>query len=108
MAKDKLNLSAAELDTVAPAPAKKAPKKSSQKAKSQKPSFGKKIAKVFREMISELKKVDWPPLRRAKNNPGVLQNLGTVLIVVLFFMVIITAFDSGLGALLKLLTGISK
>ena len=57
-------------------------------------------------MISELKKVEWPPFKRTKNNPGVWANLGTVIIVVLFFLVVITAFDSGLLALFRLLMDI--
>ena len=71
-----------------------------------KPNFGAKIAKVFREIISELKKVEWPSLKRTKNNPGVWANTGTVIIVVVFFLIIITAFDIGLLSLFKLLVGI--
>ena len=71
-----------------------------------KPSFGAKIAKMFREIISELKKVEWPSLKRTKNNPGVWANTGTVIIVVLFFLIVITAFDIGLLSLFKLLVGI--
>ncbi len=77
------------------------------KKATNKPKFGAKIAKYFREIISELKKVEWPKLNRTKNNPGVWANTGTVLIVVLFFLVIITAFDLGLLALFKLLVGIN-
>ncbi len=70
------------------------------------PNVFQRMAKGFREMISELKKVDWPRMKRTKNNPGVLANTGTVIFVVLFFLVIITAFDSGLLALLRLLVGL--
>ena len=66
--------------------------KSGKKGKAaNKPSFGAKIAKMFREIISELKKVEWPSLKRTKNNPGVWANTGTVIIVVLFFLIVITA-----------------
>lgn len=61
------------------------------------------LGKVFREMISELKKVDWAPFKRTKNNSGVLSQTATVLIVVLFFLVVISAFDLGLTKLLELL-----
>lgn len=73
----------------------------------KKSNFGPKIAKFFREIISELKKVEWPKLTRTKNNPGVWANTGTVVVVVLFFLVIITAFDIGLLSLFKLLVGIN-
>ena len=81
--------------------------KSGKKGKdANKQSFGAKIAKMFREIISELKKVEWPSLKRTKNNPGVWANTGTVIIVVLFFLIVITAFDIGLLSLFKLLVGI--
>lgn len=85
-------------------PAEKPKNQKNKKGAKQSPKFFQRIAKVFREMISELKKVDWPPFRRTKNNPGVLANLGIVVVVVLFFLIIITLFDMGLGALLRLLT----
>jgi preprotein translocase subunit SecE len=84
---------------------KKQPNKKGGKGKGNL-SAGQRIAKFFREIISELKKVDWPPIKRTKNNPGVLVNTSIVLVVVAFFLVVITAFDFGLLALLRLLTGI--
>lgn len=102
MANNKLNLNVGDIP---PVPSQKpAKEKKSAKTKSTRPNFGQRIARVFREMISELKKVDWPPMKRTKNNPGVIANTGVVLIVVAFFLLIITAFDFGLAALLKLLT----
>ena len=80
----------------------KQPKKGKTESR---PNIFKRIGKVFREMISELKKEEWPPFRRTKNNHGVWANFATVIIVVLFFLVVITAFDSGLLALLRLLGG---
>ncbi|MBQ8178274.1 MAG: preprotein translocase subunit SecE [Clostridia bacterium] len=73
----------------------------------KKANVGAKIARYFREIISELKKVEWPKLNRTKNNPGVWANTGTVVVVVLFFLIIITAFDIGLLSLFKLLVGIN-
>jgi len=108
MAKDKqLNLGVS-IDDPGPAQSTQKPKpqQQSKKPKKEGPTIWQKIAKLFREVISELKKVDWPPFKRTKNNPGVLPNLGIVLFVVLVFIVVITAFDVGLGALLKLLTSI--
>ena len=114
MAKDKVALEGALDESVVErqkrAQETKAPKagqpKQPKKGKNEsRPNIFRRIGKVFREMISELKKVEWPHFARTKNNPGVWANLGTVIIVVLFFLVIITAFDSGLLALLRLLVG---
>ncbi len=61
------------------------------------------LGRVFREMVSELKKVDWAPLKQTKNNNGVLTQTATVLVVVVFFLIIIALFDLGLTKLLGLL-----
>lgn len=79
----------------------KAPQKS-KKAPSKR-NGGEKIKRFFKEMISELKKVAWPKFRKSKNNPGVLDQTGIVLVVVLFFTIVVSLFDLGLGQLLKLL-----
>ncbi len=81
--------------------------KSGKGKNTKKSNIGAKIVKYFREIISELKKVEWPKLNRTKNNPGVWANTGTVVVVVLFFLIIITAFDIGLLSLFKLLVGIN-
>lgn len=108
MAKDKLSLSVGidDVKPASPAPQKDGGRKK-KPAKKEGPNVWQRIAKFIREIISELKKVDWPPFKRSKNNPGVFANLGIVLVVVFVFMVIITAFDAGLGALLRLLTNIN-
>lgn len=74
-----------------------------KKAKSQKkPNFfvrmGRGIKNGFSAMVQELKKVTWPTF------PKVVKQTGVVLGVVLVFLVVITAFDFGLQALLKLVT----
>jgi len=81
-------------------------KKGQGKGKEQMSAW-KRFTKFLREIVSELKKVDWPPMKKTKNNEGVLANTGIVLVLVAFFLVIITAFDLGLFELLRLLTGIS-
>ncbi len=91
-------------DKKAVQPNKKGKNNKGGKNQAKSMNFAQRIARTFREIISELKKVDWPPFQKTKNNPGVLQNTSTVLVVVLFFVVVITAFDAGLAALLKLLT----
>ncbi|HKL73600.1 MAG TPA: preprotein translocase subunit SecE [Clostridia bacterium] len=74
---------------------KTAPKKNMRKRKS--------MGKFFRDIISELKKVEWAKFKTNKANSGVISQTGTVLIVVLFFTIIITAIDLGLTRLLTLL-----
>lgn len=73
--------------------------KKGDKKKSNKPGFFSRIGKFFKEMFSELKKVTWPDAKK------VFSQLGIVLLVVLIFVVIITAFDLGAAQLLKLLVG---
>ena len=60
-------------------------------------AFFKRIGTGFKGIVSELKKVTWPTFGK------VMAQTGVVLIVVLFFLVVIGAFDAGLTALLKLL-----
>ena len=62
-------------------------------------------ARFFRDIISELKKVDWAKFKSTKANKGVLYQTGTVLLIVAVFIIIITAMDLGLSELLKLLIG---
>lgn len=59
----------------------------------KKRGFGSKIKEIF----SELKKVTWPSFHKTMRQTGV------VILVVLFFLVVITAADIGLAALLNLL-----
>jgi preprotein translocase SecE subunit len=73
----------------------KSTKKNTRKRKS--------LGKYFRDIISELKKVEWAKFKRNKANSGVIAQTGTVLVVVLFFTIIITAIDLGLTELLTLL-----
>ncbi|MGI6593632.1 MAG: preprotein translocase subunit SecE [Christensenellales bacterium] len=71
----------------------------------EKENPGKKIAAFFKGLKAELKLVTWPPWRSTQKVKGVWANTGVVLMVVLFFLIIITAFDAGLSALLRLLVG---
>ena len=70
-----------------------------EKSTQKKPNIFQRMAKGFKEIISELKKVTWPKA------PQVLSNTGVVLVVVLFFLVSIGVFDFLLSLLLNLLTG---
>lgn len=70
-------------------------------AKNKKPNLFVRIGKKFKEVFSEIKKVSWPTFAK------VVKQTGIVLGVVACFVVVITLFDLGLEALLKLLTQIS-
>jgi preprotein translocase SecE subunit len=108
MSKDDMKLDLPELSapqqadsgTVANAKAKNK-KANANTKKNGKPK--RNIGKYFRDVISELKKVTWAPFKNAKDNNGVLSKTGTVLVVVLFFMLIIAGMDAGLTKLLELL-----
>ena len=52
-------------------------------------------------MFSELGKVSWPTFGK------VVKNTGIVLVVIIIFLIIISAFDYGLGRLLDLVTKIA-
>lgn len=62
----------------------------------------------LRAIKAELKAVTWPPLKGTSKVTGVWSNIGTVVLVVLFFMIVITAFDFGLTAALRELVGIGN
>lgn len=72
--------------------------KKPKKKKDGKPGFFKKIGLKFRDIFSELKKVTWPSFGK------VVKKTGVVLVVVLAFLIVITAFDTGLMELLKLVS----
>jgi len=74
-------------------------KKAPAKKKDQKPGLFARLARWFREMRSELKKVSWPSKKD-------LINYSVVVFVFMIVMgVIIGVFDLGAGALIKLITG---
>jgi len=64
--------------------------------KNKKPNFFKRLGMKIKDIFSELKKVNWPSFSK------VVKQTGVVLVVVLAFLVVITAFDRGLLELLKL------
>lgn len=66
------------------------------KKKDKKPNFFVRIGLKIKDIFSELKKVSWPTFGK------VVKQTGIVLVVVLIFLVVITAFDFGLYELLKL------
>lgn len=73
-------------------------KKDSKKKKSGKVNFFKRIGLKIKDVFSELKKVSWPTF------PKIVKQTGVVLLVVLVFLIVITAFDLGLTSLLGLIS----
>lgn len=69
-----------------------------EKKKSNKPNFFSKIGSKIKDVFSELKKVSWPSF------PKVVKQTGIVIVVVLIFLVVITAFDYGLMNLMLLVS----
>ena len=77
--------------------------KSQQKAakkpkKEKKAGFFARMGRKIKDVFSELKKVSWPTF------PKVVKQTGVVLMVVLAFLIVITAFDYGLYNLLILVS----
>lgn len=72
-------------------------KKNKTKKADQKPKLGVRIRRALKEMFSELKKVTWPTAKKT------MSMFGIVIAVVLFFLVIISAFDYGIINLIELL-----
>ncbi len=68
-----------------------------KRVKAKKPNVFVRFGKKCKEIFAELKRVTWPTWNK------VLKNTGTVLAVVLVFLVVITLYDFGLAALFDLL-----
>lgn len=83
------------VDTAKPVEAKTDAKKA--KKKNGKPNIFKRLGAKIKDVFSELKKVTWPTF------PKVVKKTGVVLVVVIAFLVVITAFDYGLMQLLELI-----
>ena len=66
--------------------------------KNKKPNVFKRIGMKFKDIFSELKKVNWPTFSK------VVKQTGIVLAVVVIFLVVITGFDYGISALLGLIS----
>ncbi len=103
MAKDKEML---DLETLPDQPTdqevKEERKKNKAKAKKNEKKGPNRVARFFKEVWSELKKVEWPSMLSKKNESGVLKQTGMVLLFVFIFVVIVTCVDLGLTELLKL------
>ena len=99
--KEKMNQDGAEEKAKETKPAKADKEKAKAKAdKEKKPGVGKRIARFFRELRSELKKVSWP------TRADTLKKTGIVIVCVIFVGIIVWIFDgiasSVIDALLSL------
>ena len=72
-------------------------KKTAPKQKSDKPSFGERIKKFFRDYGSELKKITWSSKKDVKSNTIV------VLVSIIVVGLIIFVLDLGFSALISLI-----
>lgn len=66
----------------------------------KKPNIFVRMGRKIKEVFSELKKVTWPSFGK------VVKSTGAVLAIVIVFLIVFTAINYGLNALLGLLTGI--
>ena len=99
--KEKMNQDGAEEKAKETKPAKADKEKAKAKAdKEKKPGVGKRIARFFRELRSELKKVSWP------TRADTLKKTGIVIVCVIVVGIIVWIFDgiasSVIAALLSL------
>lgn len=94
MKKDKTSVKG---DFVGNEPVVKQKEVKKEKKKNKKPGIFKRMGMKAKDVFSELKKVNWPGFAK------VVKKTGIVLAVVLVFLVVIFAFDTGLLELLKLI-----
>ena len=83
-----------------PQDAKKQPEKRKKVDKNKKPNIFVRMGRKIKETFSELKRVTWPSFGKA------LKATGVVLVIVLIFMVVITAINYGLMELLELMINV--
>ncbi len=66
----------------------------------KKPNIFVRAGRKIKETFSELKRVTWPTL------PKALKATGVVIVIVLIFLIVVTAINFGFSELLELLTGL--
>lgn len=71
--------------------------KTEKSGKKKGPGMGKRMAKYFRDLKGEFKKIIWPTV------PTVVRNTGVTLAMCAIMGLVICLFDLGLGALVNLL-----
>ena len=75
-------------------------KKPAEKQKSNKPSFGARVKKFFRDYTSELKKITWSPKKDVKTNTILV--IVSIVCVGIVILLLDLAFDGGISLLGKL------
>ena len=87
-------------------PASSAKKNDAQRkkaaVKNKRPNIFVRAWRKIKETFSELKRVTWPTL------PQALKATGVVIVIVLIFLIVVTAINYGFSALLQLLTGLGE
>ena len=68
----------------------------------KKPNILVRMGRKIKEVFSELKKVTWPTFGK------VMKATGTVILIVVLFLIVITAVNYGLSELLQLITGLAN
>ena len=70
-------------------------------SKANKPSFGTRVKRFFKDTKAELKKVTWP------NKEQLIHNTGVIIVFILIITIILSVLDFGFAKLFQLLTNIS-
>ena len=68
----------------------------------KKPNIFVRMGRKIKEVFSELKKVTWPTFGK------VMKATGTVILIVVLFLIVITVVNYGLSELLQLITGLAN
>ena len=68
----------------------------------KKPNIFVRMGRKIKEVFSELKKVTWPTFGK------VMKATGTVILIVVLFLIVITAVNYGLSELLQLITALAN
>ena len=68
----------------------------------KKPNIFVRMGRKIKEVFSELKRVTWPTFGK------VMKATGTVILIVVLFLIVITAVNYGLSELLQLITGLAN
>ena len=69
-------------------------------SKANKPSFGTRVKRFFKDTKAELKKVTWP------NKEQLIHNTGVIIVFILIITIILSVLDFGFAKLFQLLTNI--
>ena len=68
----------------------------------KKPNIFVRMGRKIKEVFSELKKVTWPTFGK------VMKATGTVILIVVLFLIVIPAVNYGLSELLQRITGLAN